>query len=443
VALDAPVVAFTMLLALGTGLLFGVVPALVSSGNLNETLREGGRQGGGPRSRRVLGTLVVAEVALSLVLLAGAGLLIRSFMRLQNINPGFRAAGLLTARVQLPGTRYTDDARRAGFFTESIARISAAPGVQSAAGVTFLPLAGFGIGTSFFRADQPEPAAGEAPTTDVRPVTPGFFRTMGIPHLAGRDIAASDRSDTQRVAVVSETLARRHFPGENPIGRRLSVFIGPPGGGPWEIVGIVGDIKMTSLEGDIRPAVYVPHTQLALGLMTLLVRTEQDPLSLVPTMRHGVHSLDPELPLADVMTMQEVVAATLARPRTVAVLLTAFALMALVLAGVGVYGVMAYSVAQRIQEIGVRMALGATPGSVFRLVLGQAVRLVVAGVAAGLVAAAAATRLLETLLYETEPLDLATFAATVIVLVAVALLASYVPARRGTRVAPVEALRSE
>jgi putative ABC transport system permease protein len=377
------------------------------------------------------------------VLLAGAGLLIRSFLRLQDINPGFRAEGLLTARIQLPGTRYSDEQRQASFFSDALARISAAPGVQSAAGVTFLPMAGAGIGTSFFRVDQPEPAPGEAPTTDVRPITPGFFRTMGIPHLVGRDLAASDRSETPRVAVISETLARRHFAGENPLGRRISVFAGPRDGGPWEIIGIVGDIKMTSLEGEIRPAVYVPHTQLTLGLMTLVVRTEQDPLSLVSTVRGAVRAIDPELPLADVMTMEEVVDATLARPRIVAVLLTAFAVMALVLAGVGVYGVMAYSVAQRTQEIGVRMALGATPQAVFRMVLGQALRLIMAGVVLGLVIAAGLTRLLETLLYQTEPLEASTFAATVIVLIAVATLASYVPARRGTRVAPVEALRAE
>ena len=443
VTLDIPVLAFTMLLAIGTGLLFGVIPAVVASGHMAEALREGGRHGRGPRSHRILGTLVVAEVALSLVLLAGAGLLIRSFVRLQNIDPGFRAGGLLTARVQLPGTRYGDDRQRAGFFTNVLERLSGTPGVQSAGGVTFLPMAGPGIGTSFFRSDQPEPAAGEAPTTDVRPVTPAFFRTMGMPHRAGRDIAASDRSDAPRVAVISETLAQRYFAGENPIGKRISVAIGPPGGAPWEIIGVVGDIKMASLEGEVRPAVYVPHTQLTLGLMTLVVRTEQDPQSLVSTVRGAVREIDPELPLADVMTMEEVVGATIARPRTTAALLAAFAVMALVLAGVGVYGVMAYSVGQRTQEIGVRMALGATPHVVFRMVIGQALRLIAMGVVAGLAAAVGLTRLLETLLYQTEPLDTWTFAVTVMILIAVAAMASYVPARRGTRVAPVEALRTE
>ena len=443
VALDGPVLAFTMLIALGTGLLFGLVPALVASGSANEALREGGRHGGGPGGRRALAILVVAEVALSLVLLTGAGLLIRSFSRLQNIDPGFRSAGLLTARVQLPASRYDSDERSSRFYTDVLARVSGVPGVQSAAGVSFLPLAGLGIGTSFYRADGPPPAPGEAPSTDVRPVTPRFFRTMGIPHLAGRDFTDADRGDSPLVAVVSETLARRHFAGENPLGKRLHVSIGRPPGMNLEIVGVVGDIKMTSLEGEARAAVYIPHTQLAIGLMTLVVRTDMAPLSLAGSVASAVQAIDPELPLADVQTMEEVVDANLARPRTVAVLLSAFALMALMLAGVGVYGVMAYTVTQRTQEIGVRMALGATPESVFRLVLGQALRLVAIGVIAGLAVAGALTGLLETLLYETEPTDPWTFGLTALVLVAVATVATYVPARRGTRIAPVEALRAE
>jgi putative ABC transport system permease protein len=443
VALDLPVLAFTMAVALATGLVFGIVPALVATGSANDALREGGRHGGGPRSRRVLGTLVVAEVGLSLVLLAGAGLLVRSFIRLQNVDPGFRAEGVLTARVQLPAARYSEPTRSAGFFTDAVSRVAVLPGVRSAAGVSFLPLAGPGIGTSFYVTDQPVPAAGEAPTTDVRPVTPGFFRTMGVPHLVGRDFTAADRADSPHVAIVGETLVRRHLSGENPIGKRLKVSIGPPGGMEVEIVGVVGDIRMTALDNEIRPAVYLPHTQLAIGLMTFVVRSDIEPLSLVNSVTTAVRAIDPELPLADVRTMEEVVDATLARPRTVSVLLTAFALMALVLAGVGVYGVMAYSVSQRTQEIGVRMALGATSESVFRLVLGQALRLVIVGVVVGLIAAAALTRVLATLLYETEPLDPWTFALTALLLTVVATLASYVPARRGMRVAPMEALRAE
>ena len=443
VTLDAPVLGFTVVLSLATGLLFGVVPAVLASSSPSESLHEGGRHGGGPKSRRVLGALVVAEVALSLVLLAGAGLLIRSFMRLQEVNPGFRASGLLTARVQLPGTRY-DDSRKAGaFFTDAVARIAALPGVQSAAAISFLPLAGPGMATGFYDAAKPQPAPGEQPVTEVRPVTPGFFATMGIPRLAGRDFRASDTIDSPLVAVISESLARRHLAGENPIGKRLQVAIGRPGGMLVEVVGIVGDVQMTSLDTEARPAVYIPHTQLAIGLMTFVVRSQGDPTSLVNSVAAAVRSIDPELPLADVRTMEDVVDATVARPRTVAVLLTAFALLALALAGVGVYGVMAYSVARRTQEIGVRMALGATPQSVFRMVLGQALTLVAIGVVIGLVAAAGLTRLMETLLFETEPIDVVTFAVTALLLVIVAALASYVPARRGTRIAPIEALRAE
>jgi putative ABC transport system permease protein len=443
VALDLPVLAFTFVLALLTGLAFGIIPATIASRSVNETLREGGRHGGGVRSRRALGTLVVVEVAVSLVLLAGAGLLIRSFIRLQNVNPGFRAEGVLTARVQVPAARYDDDRKIAGFYARALERIAALPGVRDAAGITFLPLAGPGIGTSFYRGDQPVPPAGAAPTTDVRPISTNFFRTMGIPHVAGRDFGSADQADSPPVAIVSETLVKQHFAGESPLGRRIHVNIGQPAGRQYEIVGVVGDIKIASLEGDVRPAVYLPHPQLAVGLMTFVVRTDMDPHALTNSVGAAVRDLDPELPLADVRTMEEVVDATLARPRVVAVLLTAFAVMALVLAGVGVYGVMAYSVAHRTQEIGVRMALGATPESVFRLVLGQALRLVAIGIVAGVAVAAAVTRGLETLLFETERLDPWTFGITAVVLVIVATVASYVPARRGTRVAPVEALRAE
>jgi putative ABC transport system permease protein len=443
VTVDWTVIAFTMLLALGTGLLFGLVPALLATNNANDVLREGGRGGTSPRARRALGTLVVAEVALSLVLLTGAGLLIRSFINLQNISPGFRTDGILTARVQLPGARYPEATDSIRFFKDAVGRIASLPGVQSAAGVTFMPLTGLGIGTSYWRLDQPVPGAGEAPSGQVRPVTPDFFRTLAIPQLAGRDFTAADTNTSPHVAIVSESLVRRHYPGENPLGKRLHVSIGPADGMKAEIVGVVGDVKMTTLEGESQPAVFLPHTQLPIGLMTFVIRTDLDPLSLSPSVAKAVQGIDPELPLAEVRAIDDIVAATLARPRTVSTLLTAFAILALILAAVGVYGVMAYSVSQRTQEIGVRMALGATANSVFGMVLGQAMRLVGLGVAVGVVAAAMLTGVLEALLYETPTRDPWTFAATAVVLVIVAALASYVPARRGTRIAPLDALRVE
>jgi len=443
VALDLPVTLAALALSLATGLVFGVIPALLASKSLYVALREGGRHSGSERSRRALGILVVAEVAVSLVLLAGAGLMIRSFARMQAINPGFQADGLLTARVQVPSARYPDSAKSSAFYTAALERISTIPSVRDAAAVSFLPLAGPGMATSFYRADRPVPPAGEAASTQVRPVTANWFRTMGIPLLAGRDFTAADREESTPVAVISETVARRELAGEDPIGRRLHVNIGRPGGVDYEIVGVVPDIKIASIEGAAGPAVYVPHTQLAIGMMTLVIRTDLDPGSLVNSVGAAVRAIDPELPLADVRTMRDVVDQTMARPRVVAVLLTALALIALTLAGVGVYGVMAYSVAQRTREIAVRMALGATPGSVLGLVMSHAVRLVFAGVAAGLVAAAALTRLLGTLLYETDTLDPVAFGGTTLALILVATLASYVPARRATRIAPVEALRSE
>ena len=443
VRLDWLVVGFTMLLALGTGLLFGLVPALIGAASTNDALREGGRHGSGPRARRALATLVVVEVALSLVLLTGAGLLIRSFMRLQNVDPGFRSEGVFTARVSLPVARYPNSAAATTFFQDAVAKVQQLPGVQNAAAISFLPLAGPGMGTSFYRADRPAPPDGQQPSTEVRPITPNFFKTMGIPQLAGRDISDTDRADSPLVAVVSEELVRRVFPGEDPLCKRLQVAIGRREGMNVEIVGVVGNIKFASLDAETRPAVYTPLPQLSIGLATLVARTDLDPLSLSNSAGAAVRSIDPELPLADVRSMEEVVDATLSRPRTISVLLTAFALIAVILAGVGVYGVMAYSVSQRTQEIGVRMALGATAQSVFRLVLGQALKLVGIGVVAGLVVAGMLTHLLEALLFQTEPLDPVTFSLTAVVLIVVATLASYVPARRSTRIAPIDALRAE
>jgi len=443
VSLDLTVVMLTMALSLVTGLLFGLLPAFVSSHRLNDAIREGGRHGGGPRAQRVLGALAAAEVALSLVLLTGAGLLVRSFVRLSSIEPGFRANGVLTMRVQIPAVRYDTPERSAGFFSDALTRIATLPGVQSTAGISFLPMAGGGIGTSFWRTDQPTPAPGQAPSTDVRPVTPGFFHTMGIPLITGRDFTASDRRDSPAVAIVNETLARQYLADGGPIGKRIHVNAGSPNRLDYEVVGVVGDIKLAALNVDVRPTVYLPHTQLPMGVMTLVTRTEMNPLSLSNSIGAVIHAMDSELPLTDVRTMDDVVASTLARPRIVMALLLAFAIMALVLAAVGVYGVMAYSVGQRTQEIGVRMALGATPESVFELVLGQALRLVSVGVVAGLAVAAGLTRVLSTLLYETEPLDPPTFIVTAVLLTLVATLASYIPARRGTRIAPIEALRAE
>jgi predicted permease len=442
VALDLPVVAVTLGLGFGAGLLFGVVPAVIASRDFGESLRESGRQIAGLGPRRILEAHVVTEIAFALVLLIGAGLLIRSLLRLQDVNPGFRSAGLLTARVSLPDTRYSDERLRTAFFNNALAKISGAPGVQGVAGTAFLPMAGPPIGTSFYRADRPVPAPGERHSADVRPVTPGFFQTMGIPLLGGRDFAYSDTSRTQQVAVISETLARRFFAGENPIGRQLIVRLDPPYR-PWEIVGVVGDIKGKSLDQDIRPAVWLAHTQLSPGQMTFILRSERDPLSLVSVVRQSIRAFDPQLPLVDVMPMEDVIAKTLARPRTVATLLSVFAVMALVLAGVGVYGVMTYSVAQRTSEIGIRIALGASRSMLIAKIFGKALTLAATGLAIGLGGAFALTRILETRLAGVTTDDPLAFAGVTAVLGVTALIASLIPAWRAASVDPLVALRVE
>ena len=440
--LDLPVVAFTMSIALATGIAFGVVPAFVSTSHANEALRDGGRHSGGRRLHRVLGTLVVAEVALSLVLLAGAGLLMRSLVRLQHTDLGFLPDGVLTATVQLPSTRY-DLPRADMFFRESLSRVGALPGVQSAAGASCLPVPFACIGTSFWRVDLPKPADGQLSSSQVRPITPGFFKTMGIPQVAGRDFSDADTVDSAPVAVVSEELVRQQFPDGSPLGRRLRIGVNHANGRDdveWTVVGVVGNIK-SSLDGPVRQTIFIPRAQRPGQAITLFVRSQQDPALLGNSVTGVVRALEPEAPVS-VRTLDSTIGDTIARPRAISILLGVFALVALALAAIGVYGVMAYSVRARTQEIGVRMALGASASAVFRMVLGQALRLVAAGVVVGLAAAAALTRLLERLLFENEPLDPWTFAVTALVLLVVATVASCVPARRSMRLAPIDALRT-
>ncbi len=442
VTLDLPAVAFTIVVALATGLVFGVVPAMVSTSRAGDGLRDGGRHGGGRRLHQVLRTLVVVEVALSLVLLAGAGLLMRSLIRLQGVDPGFRAEGVLTATVQLPGTRY-HLAKADTVFRESLTRVAALPGVQHSAGASCLPVPFACIGTSFWRVDRPKPADGQLSSSQVRPITPGFFTTMGIPQKAGRDFSASDTAQSTPAAIVSEELVRQQFPDGNPLGRRLRINIDHANGKEdveWTIVGVVGNTRST-LDGPVRQTIFIPFAQRPARVMTFFVRTGHDPMLLANTVTGTVHALEPEAPVT-VRTLEEVVGDTIARPRALTMLVSVFAIVALALAAVGVYGVMAYSVRERTQEIGVRMALGATTGSVFRLVLGQALRLVLVGIVAGLLAATGMTRLLAGLLYGVGPLDPWTFAVTAIVLLLVAAIATCVPARRGMRMAPVDALRT-
>jgi putative ABC transport system permease protein len=440
VTLDLPVMAFTMITAVATGLLFGLVPAFVTTSQASDALREGGRHGGGRRLHRVLSALVVAEVALSLVLLAGAGLLMRSFLALQQVDPGFRADGVLTVSVALPATRYTP-VQASGVFRDMLPRLAALPGVQHAAGTMCLPLTGPCVFTGYWRLDRPAPASGQEPSGQVRPVTPSFFETMGIPRRAGRDFAASDTAESPRVAIVSESLVRAQFGNADPLGRRIRIMLGPTGTIDCTIVGVVGDTKVMSLDEAVGPTIFLPMTQFPTGRMRFVLRTPGDPVSLASSVTRTVQAIDPEAPV-EIRTLEEIIGRTIARPRAIAVLVGVFAIVALTLAAVGVYGVMAYSVRERTQEIGVRMALGASASSVLRLVIGQALRLVGIGVVVGLIAAGALTRLLARLLYGVAPLDPWTFVGTALILLTVAAIASYVPARRGMRMAPIDALRT-
>jgi putative ABC transport system permease protein len=441
VTLDAQVVAVTFVVAVTTGILFGLMPALVSTRATGDTLREGGRHGAGRRLHRLLGAMVVAEVALSLVLLSGAGLLMRSLVKLRGTDLGFRVEGMLTASLQLPGVRY-DVPKAEPLLRDTLQRLAALPGVERVAGASCYPVPFPCIGTSYWRADQARPADGQLTSGHVRPVTPGFFDALAIPQVAGRDFNDGDTAESAPVVIVSRELARQHFGDVSPLGRPLRINFNHANGRDdveWTIVGVVGDTRST-LDGPVRRTMYVPRAQRPGTAMTYFLRTAQEPTAVSTSVARTLRAAEPQAPI-DVRTLDDVIGGTIAQQRAIAVLLGAFALVALALAGVGVYGVMAFSVRERAREIGVRMALGATATSVFRLVLGRALRLVVAGVAVGLVAASLLTQALERLLFETEPLDPWTFGATAVVLVVVAVLASCLPARRSMRIAPVDALR--
>lgn len=442
-SIDLSVVTFTVVAALVTGMAFGVVPAFVSTGQARDAMGDGGRHGSGRRRHRVLRALVVFEVALSLMLLAGAGLLIRSLVKLQSVDLGFRVDNVLTAGVLLPTPRYDFEAQGL-FFNSAMARIAALPGVESVAGGSCQPVPFACIGTSFWRADQPRPADGEVPSGQVRPVTPNYFTTLGIPTIAGRDFSDADSADATPVAIIGQDILRRHFPGVSPLGRKLRIGVNHVAGRAdveWTIVGVVGDTRST-LDGPIRETIFIPRSQRPSGAMTIFVRTGQRRLPLAAAVSAVVRTMEPEAP-ATIRALTDVVGNTIARPRAISILMAVFAVVALILAAVGVYGVMSYSIRERTREIGIRMALGASAAAVFQMVLGQAMRLAAIGVVAGLFASAFLTRLLAGMLFEVGPLDPATFAATSLALLAVAALAAYVPARRSMRMAPVDALRTE
>jgi putative ABC transport system permease protein len=441
VHLSYPVLAFTAVVSLATAIVCGFAPAFEGSrASVQEALKDGARQAGsGLRHRRIRQAFVITEIALAVVLLVGAGLMIRSFGSLSGVNPGFDAHHVLTARVTIPTARYETDEKRIQFFRSLAERLKAIPGVESAGAISFLPLASSGAATNFSIVGQPVPPA-QSPVTDVRVADNGYFSAMNVPLVRGRLFTDREMREKSNVVVVNEALAKRHFPNEDPIGKSLVINMTDPNV-PTEIIGVVGDVKHADLATEARAMTYWPHPQLAYSAMTLTLRTASDPASFGPILEREVRAMDKDQPVSDVRTMDQWVTRTLSQARFSSTLLTTFAALALLLAAIGIYGVMSYAVSQRTAEIGIRLALGAESRDILGMIIGNAARLAGAGLAIGVVLALALSRTLSSLLYETAGTDPATFAVVIGVLAGVALVASYLPARRASRIPPVEALR--
>jgi putative ABC transport system permease protein len=390
------------------------------------------------------GALIVAEVAIALTLLVGAGLLVQTFIRLQHVDLGFDVHNVLTATVELPEAQYAKPEQKIVFYQRLQERVRALPGVAQASAILPLPISDSDAGGGFGIEGRTEPA-GEEPRADMRWINPDYFSTMKIPLLAGRDFAAQDSLKSTPVVLINQSLAKTYFPGEDPIGKRLELPFGEGGSTKYQIVGIVRDVKhRTELGQEYSPELYISYAQLPfLGQMSLVVRTQADPGSLAKAIQNEVAALDPEIVLSDVKTMEQYLGNAVAQPRFSALLFGLFALIALLLAAIGLYSVMAYMVTQRTQEIGIRMALGAQAGNVLGLILKRGMTLALVGIAIGLGASFALTRLMASLLYGVSPTDAATFAVITLLLTGVVLLACYLPARRATKVDPMVALRNE
>jgi putative ABC transport system permease protein len=440
--LDAYVLAFSLALCLVTTLMFGLMPALTSSRtDPNDALKQGGQRSSGQRSRTARALLVVFELALSLVLLVGAGVLVQSFLRLTSVARGFRIDHILTMRKFISPGRYEKDPVRAQYLQTILDRVRALPGVEGASSVHFLPMTGSTSGSCFTRADRPEPPVGLAPGANFLIISPGYFSVMGMALLSGRDVNARDTFGHNPVIVVNEAFARQFYPNENPTGKQLNVCWDPPGSGV--IVGVVANARQSGLADKPAPTIFLDQVQAPMYFASLVVRTALPSATMAKSVERAIHSVDPNQPVYKIESMEDVMADSVARPRIESSLVALFAGLALLLAAVGLYGVLAYSVNQRTQEIGIRVALGAEPAQLIGEVMRDALRLVLPGIAVGLVGALAITRLLGSLLYEIKPSDPRTLAAVSGVLIIIAMFAAYVPARRAATVDPLTALRYE
>lgn len=447
VSVDGTVVAFTLAISLVAALLFGLLPALQTAHIAPyEALREAGRsQVGARRGQRIRTSLVVAEIALAVLLLAGAGLLIRSFATLMRVDPGFRSAHVITTPLRLPATPYPDDERRSLLFDQYLERVRTLPGVESAAAVSILPLTFGTQRTGFTIAGAGEVDADQ--TLDVRVITPGYLRTMNIPLRAGRDIEPSDRAGAQPVALISEAAARRYFRDVDPIGQNITMTWqrpANPDGVAGTIIGVVADVKLRDLGEEPLPTVYFAHAQVAVPVMNVVLQSPgTNPLLIVPRLREELQALDPNLPLDNVRPVDDLLADSVAQPRFYMTLLLLFAAVAVVLAAVGIFGVMSFAVAQRRREIGIRMALGAPHASVLRLVLRDGMIVTAAGISIGITAALALSRVMESLLYGVAATDAVALAGATVILAGTALVASCLPARRAASMDPLLALRAD
>jgi putative ABC transport system permease protein len=446
IGMDAAVVAFTIAIALVTGILFGLVPAFTATRGVSASLKDAGRGAVSNRGgARVRGALVVAELALAVMLLAGAGLLMRSFVKLQSVDPGFRPEQALTFDLTLPDVRYAEDPQRLAFFDQLLPRLRGLPGVRSASAVLGLPLSGVDFVISFDIGGRPPLPPADRPAMLVRVATPDYFQAVGIPLKRGRGFAEDDKEGTPRVLLITESAARQYFPNEDPIGKTIELGWGRGRGrkAGGAVVGIVGDVKDAGLSRPNPPQVYLPYRQWPVSFMTVVMKTAVPPESLTAAARAEVSAVDPNLPLSNVATLEAVVAKSISQQRFYMLLIAIFASVALVLAAIGIFGVLSYAVSQRTREIGIRMALGAQGRSVVHLIVRQAMVLALCGVAGGTIAALVVSRTMTEMLFSVTPTDPVTFASVAAVLVGVALVASYLPARRATRVDPIVALRAE